>query len=229
MESSDDEDAEAEDAERRLPNLVKDQPLTAERAGRAGHHTQPPARYTEASLVKALEELGIGRPSTYASIMQTIQDRGYVFKRGQALIPSFLAFAVVGLLERHYPRLVDYDFTAAMENELDEIAGGEHAAVDFLTSFYFGSPNGGDQVDRPGGRAEEDGDREPQRDRRAQRQLDPALHRRGGARGRGPGRPVRAVPAAQPARRGAGVGTPRARRAPPVTGFRSRRASPRTS
>ncbi|MGN9916035.1 type I DNA topoisomerase [Micromonospora palomenae] len=147
VESSDDENAEAEDAERRLPTLVKDQPLTADELAAQGHHTQPPSRYTEASLVKALEELGIGRPSTYASIMQTIQDRGYVFKRGQAMIPSFLAFAVIGLLERHYPRLIDYDFTASMENELDEIAGGEHAAVDFLTSFYFGSANGaGDQA-----------------------------------------------------------------------------------
>ncbi|MEV4811129.1 type I DNA topoisomerase [Micromonospora avicenniae] len=147
VESSDDENAEAEDAERRLPNLVKDQPLTAEELAAQGHHTQPPARYTEASLVKALEELGIGRPSTYASIMQTIQDRGYVSKRGQAMIPSFLAFAVIGLMERHYPRLIDYDFTASMENELDEIAGGDHAAVDFLTSFYFGSTNGtGDQA-----------------------------------------------------------------------------------
>ncbi|MBF9134878.1 type I DNA topoisomerase [Plantactinospora sp. S1510] len=152
VESSDDENAEAEDAERRLPNLVKDQPLTAEQLAATGHHTQPPSRYTEASLVKALEELGIGRPSTYASIMQTIQDRGYVSKRGQALIPSFLAFAVIGLLERHYPRLVDYNFTAAMENELDEIAGGDHAAVDFLTSFYFGSEQGGnDSVARSGG------------------------------------------------------------------------------
>ncbi|WDZ86400.1 type I DNA topoisomerase [Micromonospora cathayae] len=147
VESSDDENAEAEDAERRLPNLVKDQPLTADELAAQGHHTQPPSRYTEASLVKALEELGIGRPSTYASIMQTIQDRGYVTKRGQAMIPSFLAFAVIGLMERHYPRLVDYNFTASMENELDEIAGGDHAAVDFLTAFYFGSANGaGDQA-----------------------------------------------------------------------------------
>jgi DNA topoisomerase-1 len=152
VESSDDENAEAEDAERRLPNLVKDQPLTAEQLAAVGHTTQPPSRYTEASLVKSLEELGIGRPSTYASIMQTIQDRGYVSKRGQALIPSFLAFAVVGLLEQHYPRLVDYNFTAAMENELDEIAGGEHPAVDFLTSFYFGSDAAGtDSVARSGG------------------------------------------------------------------------------
>ena len=138
VESSDDEAAEAEDAERRLPVLAKDQPLTADSLEPVGHTTQPPARYTEASLVKALEELGIGRPSTYASIMGTIQDRGYVFKRGQALIPSFLAFAVSNLLERHFPRLVDYDFTAAMENELDEIAGGDAAALDFLRAFYFG-------------------------------------------------------------------------------------------
>ncbi|XTZ17094.1 type I DNA topoisomerase [Micromonospora echinospora] len=153
VESSDDENAEAEDAERRLPNLVKDQPLTADELAAQEHHTQPPSRYTEASLVKALEELGIGRPSTYASIMQTIQDRGYVVKRGQAMIPSFLAFAVIGLMERHYPRLIDYDFTASMENELDEIAGGDHAAVDFLTAFYFGSANGaGDQdIARSGG------------------------------------------------------------------------------
>jgi DNA topoisomerase-1 len=139
VESSDDESAEAEDAERRLPNLVKDQPLTAEQLEAQGHSTQPPSRYTEASLVKAMEELGIGRPSTYSSIMATIQDRGYVVKRGQALIPSFLAFAVIGLLEGHYPRLVDYNFTATMENELDEIAGGDMAAATFLTSFYFGS------------------------------------------------------------------------------------------
>ncbi|RQX16794.1 type I DNA topoisomerase [Micromonospora ureilytica] len=153
VESSDDENAEAEDAERRLPTLVKDQPLTADQLAAQGHHTQPPSRYTEASLVKALEELGIGRPSTYASIMQTIQDRGYVTKRGQAMIPTFLAFAVIGLMEQHYPRLIDYDFTATMENELDEIAGGDHAAVDFLTAFYFGSSNGaGDQdIARSGG------------------------------------------------------------------------------
>jgi DNA topoisomerase-1 len=153
VESSDDENAEAEDAERRLPTLVKDQPLTAEELAAVGHHTSPPSRYTEASLVKALEELGIGRPSTYESIMRTIQDRGYVEKRGQALIPSFLAFAVVGLLEGHYPRLVDYNFTAAMETQLDDIAGGDHAALDFLTSFYFGSekPGGVDSIAQAGG------------------------------------------------------------------------------
>ncbi|GGJ95864.1 DNA topoisomerase 1 [Pilimelia anulata] len=152
VESSDDENAEAEDAERRLPALAKDQPLTADALAAVGHTTSAPARYTEASLVKALEERGIGRPSTYESIMRTIQDRGYVVKRGQALIPSFTAFAVIGLLEGYYPRLVDYDFTAAMENELDDIAGGNAAAIDFLTAFYFGSELGADgSVARAGG------------------------------------------------------------------------------
>ena len=165
-----------------------------------GHTTQPPARYTEASLVKALEELGIGRPSTYASIMQTIQDRGYVFKRGQALIPSFTAFAVVGLLERHYPRLVDYGFTASMEDELDEIAVGEAARVEFLRAFYFGSDERRRGLGRPCRRSEEAGHREAGRDRRPGGQLDPAVHRRGRARGRGPGRAVRPVPAAVTAR-----------------------------
>ncbi|NUT37995.1 MAG: type I DNA topoisomerase [Hamadaea sp.] len=140
VESSDDETEDTE-GDSKLPPLVKDQRLTEKSLTPVGHTTQPPARYTEASLVKALEELGIGRPSTYASIMQTIQDRGYVFKRGQALIPSFLAFAVVGLLEGHYPRLVDYGFTAAMEDELDQIAGGDASSLEFLTSFYFGSPS----------------------------------------------------------------------------------------
>ena len=142
VESTDDADS-ADDAEHRLPNLTQGQALTADSLEALGHSTQPPARFTEPSLVKALEELGIGRPSTYASIMQTIQDRGYVFKRGQALVPSFLAFAVVGLLERHFPRLVDFEFTAAMENELDEIAGGDAAALDFLRAFYFGTPTVG--------------------------------------------------------------------------------------
>ena len=152
VESSDDDTAESDDAERRLPALRRDQRLTAERLEPVGHTTQPPARYTEASLVKALEELGIGRPSTYASIMQTIQDRGYVFRRGQALIPSFLAFAVVGLMEQYFPRLVDYSFTAAMEDELDAIATGDQQAVDFLRSFYFGGDNGAEgSVSRSGG------------------------------------------------------------------------------
>ncbi|MQA24816.1 MAG: type I DNA topoisomerase, partial [Micromonosporaceae bacterium] len=152
VESSDDEGAEAEDKERRLPSLARDQALRGDRLTPVGHTTQPPARYTEASLVKALEELGIGRPSTYASIMQTIQDRGYVFKRGQALIPSFLAFAVIGLMEQYFPRLVDYSFTAAMEDQLDFIATGEEPAVDFLRAFYFGGARGVEgSVSRAGG------------------------------------------------------------------------------
>ena len=105
----------------------------------SGHSTSPPARYTEASLVKALEELGIGRPSTYASIMQTIQDRGYVWKKGAALIPSWVAFAVTGLLEGHFGRLVDYGFTASVENDLDSIADGTTSRVDWLRRFYFGA------------------------------------------------------------------------------------------
>ncbi|WP_433612389.1 type I DNA topoisomerase [Dactylosporangium sp. CA-139114] len=152
VESSDDETAEADDAERRLPVLVKGQPLTEKGLTPTGHTTQPPPRYTEASLVKAMEELGIGRPSTYASIMETINNRGYVFKRGQALIPSFLAFAVIGLLEQHFPRLVDYDFTASMENVLDEIANGDESAVNFLHPFYFGGDTGDEgSVPRQGG------------------------------------------------------------------------------
>jgi DNA topoisomerase-1 len=102
------------------------------------HETKPPARYTEPTLVKKLEELGIGRPSTFASIIQTIQDRGYVFKRGRALVPTFLAFSVTGLLEQHFTKLVDYEFTASMEEDLDRIANGEAERVHWLTDFFFG-------------------------------------------------------------------------------------------
>ncbi len=102
------------------------------------HATQPPARYTEASLVKAMEELGVGRPSTYASVIATILDRGYVWKKGTALVPSFTAFAVVGLLERYFGDLVDYGFTASMEDDLDEIASGREESLPWLTRFYFG-------------------------------------------------------------------------------------------
>ncbi|MET9928013.1 topoisomerase C-terminal repeat-containing protein, partial [Streptomyces sp. NPDC006320] len=106
--------------------------------------TKPPARYTEASLVKELEEREIGRPSTYASIIGTILDRGYVFKKGTALVPSFLSFAVVNLLEKHFGRLVDYDFTARMEDDLDRIARGEAQSVPWLKRFYFGAQPGDD-------------------------------------------------------------------------------------
>ena len=103
-----------------------------------GHETKPPARYTEPTLVKKLEELGIGRPSTFASIIQTIQDRGYVMKRGRALVPTFLAFSVVGLLEQHFSKLIDYEFTASMEEDLDKIAAGEAERIDWLRDFYYG-------------------------------------------------------------------------------------------
>jgi DNA topoisomerase I len=134
-----DESAEKDDAEKRLPQLERRQPLTAREFDADGHSTSPPARYTEASLVKALEELGIGRPSTYASILQTIQDRGYVWKKGSALVPSWTAFAVIGLLELHFARLVDYGFTASVENDLDAIANGSTSRVDWLRRFYFGA------------------------------------------------------------------------------------------
>ncbi|MDQ2790393.1 MAG: type I DNA topoisomerase [Pseudonocardiales bacterium] len=144
VETVDDEaGGEADDAERRLPRLTEGQPVTATELVPEGHTTTAPPRYTEASLVKALEELGIGRPSTYASIINTIQDRGYVWKRGSALVPSWIAFAVIGLLEQHFGCLVDYDFTAAMEDELDSIASGAQHRTDWLTGFYFGSEQGG--------------------------------------------------------------------------------------
>ncbi|MFD2091667.1 type I DNA topoisomerase [Blastococcus deserti] len=133
-----DDETASDDAERRLPRLERGQRLDTRELEAKGHTTTPPARYTEPSLVARLEELGIGRPSTYASIMQTIQDRGYVWKKGNSLVPSFIAFAVVNLLEQHFAQLVDYDFTASLEEELDEIAGGNLQRVDWLTEFYFG-------------------------------------------------------------------------------------------
>ena len=139
VEGSDDPEADLDDRERVLPELVAGQRLPGPSVEPVGHTTQPPARYTEASLVKKLEDLGIGRPSTYASIMQTIQDRGYVWRRGQALVPSWSAFAVVNLLEGHFSAEVDYSFTARMENDLDEIATGQRARVPFLHAFWFGN------------------------------------------------------------------------------------------
>ncbi|MFD6497158.1 type I DNA topoisomerase [Streptomyces sp. NPDC060188] len=138
VEGADDPNAELDDRERRLPQVSEGDPLSAEEITVDGHATKPPARYTEASLVKELEEREIGRPSTYASIIGTILDRGYVFKKGTALVPSFLSFAVVNLLEKHFGRLVDYDFTAKMEDDLDRIARGEAQAVPWLRRFYFG-------------------------------------------------------------------------------------------
>ncbi|MEV0480030.1 type I DNA topoisomerase [Streptomyces sp. NPDC050508] len=138
VEGADDPNAELDDRERRLPQVAEGDALSAEEITVDGHATKPPARYTEASLVKELEEREIGRPSTYASIIGTILDRGYVFKKGTALVPSFLSFAVVNLLEKHFGRLVDYSFTAKMEDDLDRIASGEAQAVPWLRRFYFG-------------------------------------------------------------------------------------------
>jgi DNA topoisomerase-1 len=158
VESTDEQNGDRDDQERRLPPLEKDQPLSALDLGPAEHSTRPPARYTEASLIKELEDREIGRPSTYASIIGTILDRGYVFKKGSALTPAFLAFAVVTLLERHFSELVDYEFTAQMEDALDQIARGEAERVPWLKRFYFG-PEG--QLASAGAPA--DGDAEPGR------------------------------------------------------------------
>jgi DNA topoisomerase-1 len=139
VEETDETAAEKDDAEKRLPTLERGQSLAARGFDAEGHSTQPPSRYSEPSLVKAMEEMGIGRPSTYASILQTIQDRGYVWKKGSALVPTWVAFAVTGLLESYFSRLVDYGFTASVENDLDSIAAGEASRVDWLHRFYFGS------------------------------------------------------------------------------------------
>ena len=142
IEDTDDERDETEGGQ--LPSLAVSDTLVPGAITADGHETQPPARYTEASLVKKLADLEIGRPSTYASIMGTIQDREYVWKKGSALIPSWTAFSVVSLLEKHFPDLVDYDYTKRMENELDSIAGGTSEAIPWLHKFYFGA-------DRPRG------------------------------------------------------------------------------
>ncbi|MBV8387955.1 MAG: DNA topoisomerase I, partial [Acidimicrobiia bacterium] len=139
VEGSDDPNAALEDQEVRLPQLAEGTDLNVVELEPKGHQTQPPARFTEASLVKALEEMGVGRPSTYASIIGTIQDRGYVWKKGSALVPSFVAFSVVALLEQHFADLVDYAFTARMEDDLDEIASGGQDAIPWLRRFYFGN------------------------------------------------------------------------------------------
>ncbi len=139
VEGSDDPNADLDDNQRRLPPLTERDPLDPRNLQPAEHATRPPARYTEASLITDLEDRAIGRPSTYATIIGTILDRGYVFKKGTALVPSFVAFAVVTLLERHFTQLVDYDFTARMEDALDDIATGEAQRVPWLRRFYFGA------------------------------------------------------------------------------------------
>ncbi len=153
VEGEDDPEAELAEREVHLPPVAEGDPLTVRSLEPGSHATQPPARYTEASLVKAMEELGVGRPSTYASVIATILDRGYVWKKGAALVPSFTAFAVVGLLERYFTELVDYGFTASMEDELDAIASGQEEALPWLERFYFGSTGRqGDGEQPPGGR-----------------------------------------------------------------------------
>ena len=129
-----------------LPPLKAGDVVPIESITAEGHTTTPPARYTEASLVKRLEELGIGRPSTWASIIQTIQDRGYVWKKGQALVPTWTAFAVIRLLEEHFDALVDYDFTASIDEDLDAIARGDRAKDQWLKRFYFGDTGDGDSL-----------------------------------------------------------------------------------
>ncbi|MGQ7295223.1 type I DNA topoisomerase [Quadrisphaera sp. KR29] len=142
-EGRDEERHSGGDAERRLPQLEEGQRVDVLAASADGHETSPPPRYTEASLVKALEERGIGRPSTYAATIATISDRGYVWRRGTALVPSWLAFAVVRLLEEHFDHLVDYDFTAEMEDDLDRIASGSEDRRAWLSRFYFGAGGAG--------------------------------------------------------------------------------------
>ncbi len=224
---------EAREEDRRLPQMaVGDAGRHARRSTADGHETSPPPRFTEATLVKALEERGIGRPSTYAATIGTIVDRGYVRRRGSALVPTWLAFAVTRLLERHFPRLVDYDFTAGMEEDLDRIAGGEQNRVEWLRKFYFGDGThvaGYNGAGTPGRRGPARPGRRPRRHRRP-RHLDGAARRGPGPAGR-PLRPVRRVDAAagagrEPAPRN-GSGRHRTGRADPGQGPRAARGDGR--
>ena len=143
VEGSDDPEAALDDQESHLPAVAEGDKATPVGIEPKGHETKSPARFTEASLIKRLEELGIGRPSTYASIITTIQDRGYVYKKGTALVPTFTAFATVALMEQHFANLVDYAFTARMEDDLDQIANGEMESTPWLKTFYFGNGHSG--------------------------------------------------------------------------------------
>ncbi|MBC9732783.1 type I DNA topoisomerase [Nocardioides marmotae] len=134
-----DDGGQKDDVETRLPVLTEGDALSAASLAAAGHETKPPARYTEATLVKELEEREIGRPSTYASIIKTIIDRGYVYKKGTALVPAWLAFSVIRLMKEHFPRQISYEFTAQMEDALDEIAAGRKDRATELAEFYFGT------------------------------------------------------------------------------------------
>jgi DNA topoisomerase-1 len=139
VEGHDDPDSERDDKQTRLPEVHEGDTVTVASLDAAGHETRPPARYTEATLIRELEEREIGRPSTYASILGTIQNRGYVYKKGTALVPAWLAFSVVRLLEEHFNRLIDYGFTAELESVLDDVAGGRTERQDVLSGFYFGT------------------------------------------------------------------------------------------
>lgn len=139
VEDIDDASKRKDDAETRLPNLTKGAAVSAATLSPEGHETKPPSRYTEATLIKELEDREIGRPSTYASIIGTILNRGYVYKKGTALVPAWLAFSVIRLLEEHFPRQVSYEFTAEMEDVLDEIAGGRKDRATELGEFYYGA------------------------------------------------------------------------------------------
>jgi DNA topoisomerase-1 len=150
VEGSDDPAAELAEKEKLLPNVQSDEKLKLKQLDALSHTTQPPARYTEASLTQALEERGIGRPSTYASIIDTILRRDYVFKKGNALVPSWTAFAVIQLMEDHFPSLVDYQFTADMEDYLDQISRNEKENLTYLQEFYFGD-DVNEQDAAPGG------------------------------------------------------------------------------
>ena len=167
VEGADDPDAELEDRETILPPLEEGATVECRELKPSGHTTQPPARYTEASLVKELEDRGIGRPSTYASVIETILRRDYVFKKGTALVPTWTAFAKVQLLERYFSHLIDYEFTATMEEALDAIARGEGEAEKWLHSFYFG--NGQVGLARPRGRGAHRADRQGRGQRSAHR------------------------------------------------------------
>jgi DNA topoisomerase-1 len=150
VEGTDDPEAELADQERILPPLHEGADVPVQVATAKGHETKPPDRYSEATLIKKLEDLGIGRPSTYASVMKTIDRRGYVWKKGKSLVPAFRAFAVVNLLSLYFKDLVDYDFTATMEDALDQIANGERELEPWLASFYFGDEHGATELTRRG-------------------------------------------------------------------------------
>ena len=142
VESSDDTEAEGDDQQTKLPNLSEGQTVTAAELGKAGHETKPPSRFTEASLISELETREIGRPSTYASIVGTIQNRGYVYKKGTALVPAWIAFSVIRLMEQHFGRLIEYTFTAQLEDVLDEVANGREERLNVLKGFWTGEGDG---------------------------------------------------------------------------------------